>query len=125
MTLIQETPTLYVIQVKPLKEIDQAAFCQADVLLDKQKFLPDAIKLWVPNRADHQIYRFTGEGCYIRPNVPVDDKNFEGLELKGWDVIRNPNPAGRPLAGNAVGAQAPAPRGVAPVARAGQVAPRR
>jgi TIGR03009 family protein len=109
MILYDETLTSYVILIAPREQIDREAFIRADVILDKQRFLPDAIKLYAPNGQDTQTYWFRKEkeGSYIRTNVPVNDKNFEGLVLKGWDVIRNPGGEGR---SSGVNAMVPPPR---------------
>jgi TIGR03009 family protein len=125
MTLKSETLTTYVIQIKPRQEIDREAFIQADVLLDKQKFLPTAMRLYAPNGKDYQTYKFTGEGCWIKPNAPVNETNFEPLILKGWQVIRNPDGKGGAPGSNAVGAQAPPARRGPAAVQPSQAPPRR
>jgi TIGR03009 family protein len=97
---------LYVIHIEPLLAIDKQEFQLAQVLLNRETFLPEAIKLTAPNGKDTKLYKFPN----IKDNVTVDDSYFIPKEFKGWKVVRNPEAGGAPAA-----AAQPAPgRGAMP-----------
>jgi TIGR03009 family protein len=95
---LRELPNYHKVQIIPRQKIDREAFSMAIVLLDKKTFLPKALRLWDPeNGKSTKTYEFKE----IRPNAPVDDKNFQGEIFRGWKVIRNPDANGRPQAAGA------------------------
>ncbi|HEV3165800.1 MAG TPA: outer membrane lipoprotein-sorting protein, partial [Isosphaeraceae bacterium] len=94
MNLISENIQYYVITIQPRKAIDKSAFIRADVVLDRATFLPAGLKLYLPpDGKDVQTYRFTGDGHFIKPNVEVNEQNFQGKVLNGWDIVRDPGPS--------------------------------
>ena len=106
MVLLSETPAHCVIGVKPRLQIDQEAFSQAFLKLNKENyFLPSRITLLMPNEKDTKDFVLTK----VEPNKSVPDVNFKGVLVKGWKVRRDPqkdiaapapaaSPAGRPSA---------------------------
>ncbi|HEV3120896.1 MAG TPA: hypothetical protein VGY53_03285, partial [Isosphaeraceae bacterium] len=112
MTYLGEDQDHHFLRIQPRDQIDREAFIRADVALSKETFMPNWISLLAPNEKDRQTFDFRGAGAWIRPNAPVEESNFKGVVLEGWDVVRNPGPDGKPQ--NAVGArprQAPAQQG--------------
>jgi TIGR03009 family protein len=103
MTIDGENLTHVVIKIFPREEIDREAFVRADVVLNKEKFLPDAIRLYAPNGKDYQTYNFGGKDSWIKANESVNEQNFEGVILKGWKVEHNPGGDGRTPSGTAAG----------------------
>ena len=122
MTMLSETMTHYYIRIRPREQIDREAFVQADIQLDKVKFLPDALLLVAPNGKDTQTYHFNTPGAYIKPNVAVNATNFQGQVPPNWQVVRNPGPDGRP---QPAAANVPAPAGRPAAVRPAQGMPRR
>jgi TIGR03009 family protein len=94
LVLHTETPTQYIIKIEPRVAIDREAFIRADVALDKNTFLPDALRLHAPNGKDTQTYRFKGDNLSVETNKRVNEKNFQGFEPAGWKLIYNPSPDG-------------------------------
>jgi TIGR03009 family protein len=119
MTLLSETPTYYRIAIEPKEDIDREAFLSADVLLDKERFLPNALQLTGTNGKDKKTFWFTGQKNYIKTNVEVNAVNFQGRVLKGWSIVR-PDADGK-VAGPAQAPGRPAPQ---PVQRQSQTKPR-
>src|SRR5579864_5834203 len=108
MIFHSETLTDYVIRIQPRLEIDRQEFMQADILLDKEKLLPSAIRLYAPNGKETRTFRFKDNqklGTYINPNAQVNEDNFKGRTLKGWDVVVHKEDEGQPQ--GAVGARIP------------------
>lgn len=108
ITLVSENLTHYWIRIQPRLEIDREEFIRADVMLNKEHFMPEAIRLYAPNGKDTKTFWFTGEGLGVVTNRPVNDQNFEFRRLKGWKVVVNPAPDDR--APSNVGVQNPPAR---------------
>jgi TIGR03009 family protein len=113
MALIRETKTHCYIGVKPRLQVDQAAFSQASLSLNKANYyLPDRIIQLMPNGKDMKDFVLKE----VEPNKPVAEANFKGVRVKGWSVRVNPQndiaapaPAAPPGRPNTVGRQQPAP----------------
>ncbi len=111
MALLKETEEHFVIGVKPRLDIDQGAFSQALLNLNKKNYyLPDRIMLVMPNGKDTKDFVLTK----VEPNKKILDANFKGVLVKKWKVVRNPQNDIAPAAPgaarpNAVGRQQPAP----------------
>jgi TIGR03009 family protein len=85
-----QNPNQYLIHIIPLQEMDKKGFKEALVLLNKETFLPDAIKMTGPNGKDTQTFKFLG----IHVNQPVDESKFKAVAFRGWKVVVNPGPDG-------------------------------
>lgn len=108
MTLVSEDLTRYYISIQPRLDIDREEFIRADVVLDKEHFMPEAIRLTAANQKDTKTFWFKGEGRGVVTNRPVNEQNFEFRRLKGWKVVVNPAPDDHPQ--SKVGVQTPPPR---------------
>jgi TIGR03009 family protein len=106
MSLVSETPTAYVVSVRPLLSIDQESFSKAFVQLQKSNhLLPSRIYLVAPDGTSSQDYRLSN----LKPNAPVMDENFQGKVIgPPWTVVRNPGPDGQPAATGRAPVGAPA-----------------
>jgi TIGR03009 family protein len=74
------------LRIEPREQIDREAFIRADVALRKEGFMPDWIRLHLPNQKDTQTFDFRGQGASIRANEAVNEANFKGVVLQGWKV---------------------------------------
>jgi TIGR03009 family protein len=105
--LIESTPCApgkpgrFILEVTPLLPTDIQDFKSAMVLLNRERFLPDAIKLRDPNGRDTRLYRFSN----TEANVDIDPSRFKPQPLRGFKVVQNPVAANQPADGRpAVGA---------------------
>jgi TIGR03009 family protein len=108
MNLVAENNDFSLIQIIPRLEIDKQSFTKAWVKLDRKTYLlPARIFLLSPDGKSSKdfVLQITKQVA----NKPVMDENFQGKEIAGWKVVRNP------------GEEQPAGRGQAP--RVGQAAP--
>ena len=89
--LLAQGAKAYRLQIIPLEEIDRDAFSLALIDLNKTTFLPDALQLHSPNGKETQTYVFTGApGLAVKPNAPIEPKNFQKLLIPNWKVVENP-----------------------------------
>jgi TIGR03009 family protein len=108
-------PDVHCIRIIPLAGEDREAFSEALILLNKTRFLPQAIKLISPNGKDFQLYKFPN----IEVNGSIDPSKFVPVKFQGWQVVNNPSPGAQPAGGGpAEGRGAPA-AGVAGRGQAG------
>ncbi|MDR3639009.1 MAG: outer membrane lipoprotein-sorting protein [Isosphaeraceae bacterium] len=110
MRLLREDPTSYIIDVVPKVEIDQESFSKAFVQLDRKYLLPTRVYLLAPNGKDSKDFMLYD----IKPQAKVEDANFQGQEVKGWQIVHNPGGDGKPQNVPAKDARQPALRGGRP-----------
>lgn len=101
LKITKETPTQYWLEAYPLLREDAANFRVAQLLLDKETFLPIAIKLHDPNGKSSRVYNMRNQQgqITIRRNVILLDTEFHP-PLFGWKVVTipaNDSPPARPL----------------------------
>jgi TIGR03009 family protein len=106
-------PGVYILEITPLLPIDIQEFKTAWILLNRERFLPEAIKLWSPNGRDTRLYKFPN----IQANVAIDPARFNPQPMAGFKVVRNPGAATPPRGAQPAVGAAPAPRN-------GQAAPK-
>jgi TIGR03009 family protein len=103
MSLIKEEGNYYVIGVLPNLKIDQAAFSQALIRLNKKTYFPDAIMLVATDGKSTKLFTLTNP----KANQQINPLYFKGQVLKApWVVVRDPgNQQGpTPRVGDAAGA---------------------
>lgn len=86
MRLLREDAKSYIIGVEPKLAIDKESFSKAYVQLDRTYLLPTRIYQIHPNGTDSRDYELFD----IKPQAKVNDGNFQGQEVKGWQLTRNP-----------------------------------
>jgi TIGR03009 family protein len=94
MSLERETPKFIWVVVQPKLAQDRESFKKAWVFLDPQFLLPLRIVLFAPDGKSTKDFHLSG----IQPNAAVDNRYFEGVGLRGWKVIRDPQAPGNPRA---------------------------
>lgn len=97
LKISKETKTHYWLEAYPLQREDAANFRVAQLILDKNTFLPFAIKLHDPNGKNSRVYTLHN----LKRNVIVLDAEFHP-PLFGWKVVTVPAGDG--------GSARPAPR---------------
>jgi TIGR03009 family protein len=116
MVLQQEDPKRYLVKIIPLLKEDKESFSVAWVYLDKDYLLPTRVYLLAPDKKSSKDFQLS----QIKPNQPVDEKFFVGVDPgRGWKVERNPGgaqpaapanaKAGRRQSGDQAAQRAPAP----------------
>ncbi len=89
MTKMAEDKDNYLVGILPRLKKDQEVFSQAYIQLNKLTFLPDRLLLVLPDGKDTQDYKFT----QVAPNGQINPVYFQALNIKGWKVVVNPDPA--------------------------------
>src|SRR5262249_11761804 len=72
------------VEIYPLESLDRSRFSRVDVLLDRERCHPTALRWVEPNEKDTQTYPIRSS----RRNEPVDESLFAGAPPKGWRVVR-------------------------------------
>jgi TIGR03009 family protein len=99
MVLQREDERFYTLAIHPRLQEDKESFKAALVVLERQYLLPARIFLISPDNKSSKDFRLE----VINPNQTVNERIFQGVVLRGWKVIRNPDAQGRPR-GNAAAA---------------------
>ncbi|HMB03248.1 MAG TPA: outer-membrane lipoprotein carrier protein LolA [Isosphaeraceae bacterium] len=107
MSLMEENDKHYWIGIRPKLVMDQDAFKQAFVKLDKEVLLPVRIYLLAPDGKSTK--NFTLKREEMRLNKEIPPQNFRGQVMAGWKVIDNREGEGVPARGRPEPAAAPAP----------------
>jgi hypothetical protein len=124
LDLVGENEKYEVLRIMPREQIDQASFSKAWVQLDRKLYLlPTRIFLLDPDGKSSKDFVLTITPQ--SPNAVVMAANFEGKELPGWKVVRNPGGDAKPAPGARAAQPAPAiakpdaaaPRGQQPASK--------
>jgi TIGR03009 family protein len=113
-----EAPATYIIRIIPRQAIDREEFSQALVKLNKETFLPIALRLYAPNGKDTKTFEFGKVERNSAGNPAANGANYDGpamakkFEGFGYKVIVNPDAETAGVGG------APASGGPAPAERA-------
>jgi len=94
--LMDEGAAAYRLKIIPLEDIDRDAFSLAVMDLNKKTFLPDVLQLHSPNGKERQTYYFTGPGLALKPNAPIEPRNFQMEKNPKWKVVVNPERGAAP-----------------------------
>jgi TIGR03009 family protein len=94
MSLEREDPKFIWVSVQPKLAQDRESFKKAWVFLDPRFLLPLRIVLFAPDGKSTKDFVLSG----IQPNAAVDNRYFEGVALRGWKLIRDPQGPGQPRA---------------------------
>jgi TIGR03009 family protein len=117
MRLLKENEKQYLIGIVPLQEIDQSAFAQAFLWLNKTTFLPDMLWLLPVGGKNQEEFIFSGSNDKVMANLEMDPKFFKFQTFVGWKTVINKGDAGNPAAPGPVQAQ-PKQQANQPAARA-------
>lgn len=130
MILREDLPTAYIIEIIPKLPIDREEYSKALVKLNKERFLPEAIRLWDPaNGKDTKTFSFVNKEDLVEnlviPSDWFDGKKWANHYLKtkdpkhpenNWTIQVNPQGNGAPPRNaTAAGGQGAAnPKGATP-----------